>query len=153
MAWAEVLHVVRDHATLAQVLLIPIVQLLVLTNAATFEIRDTPTYVVDLDRTPASRGLVTRLAASGHFHVLGQSASADLANDELLSGKVTMVATIPHNFEQSLMRTGTAPVQLTLNAEKGPAAGIVQFYAGSIIGRYSEELTQQYRVNPRTVQA
>ena len=65
LARAEVLHVVRDRATLAQVLVLPIVQLLVLSNAATFEIRDTPTYVVDLDRTTTSRGLVDRFAASG----------------------------------------------------------------------------------------
>ncbi len=51
LAQAEVLHIVRDRATLAQVLVVPIVQLLVLSNAATFAIRDTPTWVVDLDRT------------------------------------------------------------------------------------------------------
>ena len=67
LAHAEILHVVRDHATLAQVLVVPIVQLLVLANAATFTIRNTPTWIVDLDRTPVSRGLVNRLAASGHF--------------------------------------------------------------------------------------
>ncbi len=60
LAHAEMLHVVRDRATLAQVLVVPIVQLLILSNAATFQIRNTPTYVVDLDRTSASRGLVTR---------------------------------------------------------------------------------------------
>ena len=78
LARAEVLHVVRDRATLAQVLVLPIVQLLVLSNAATFEIRNTPVYVVDLDRTSASRGLVSRFAASGHFRIVGQSASLEL---------------------------------------------------------------------------
>ncbi len=56
LAWAEVLHVVRDRATLAQVLVLPIVQLLVLSNAATFEIRDIPTYVVDFDRSDDVEG-------------------------------------------------------------------------------------------------
>ena len=78
LAHAEVLHVIRDRATLAQVLIFPIVQLLILSNAATFAIRDTPTYVVDLDRTSVSRGLVERLTASGHFRILGASASPDL---------------------------------------------------------------------------
>ena len=56
LARAEVLHIVRDRATLAQVLVLPILQLLVLSNAATFEIRNTPMYIVDFDRTSASRG-------------------------------------------------------------------------------------------------
>ena len=140
LAHAEMLHVVRDRATLAQVLVVPIVQLLILSNAATFQIRNTPTYVVDLDRTSVSRGLVTRFAASGHFRVADQSASAELANEALLRGDVTMVLTIPHEFEASLVRTGRAPIQLSVNAEKGSAAGIVQSYAANIVAAYASEL-------------
>jgi ABC-2 type transport system permease protein len=140
LAWTEVLHVVRDKATLAQVLLIPFIQLLVLANAATFEIRDTPLYVVDQDHTSASRGLVTRFAASGDFDIVGASPSPDLANERLLSGKVTMVLTIPRDFERDLVRNHAATVQLVVNAEKGMAAGIVQFYASRILTRYAAEL-------------
>src|SRR5581483_9662184 len=91
LARAEVLHVVRDRATLAQVLIVPILQLLVLSNAATFQISNTPTYIVDLDRTSASRSVITRFAASGHFQVVGDSPSLVRANDALLGGDVTMV--------------------------------------------------------------
>jgi ABC-2 type transport system permease protein len=141
LARAEVLHVVRDRATLAQCLIVPIVQLLVLSNAATFQIRNTPTYVVDLDRSSASRGLVTRFAASGHFRIASQSASLDLANDALLRGDVTMVLTIPRDFEVSLVRTAAAPVELSVNAEEGSAAGIVQSYASAIVSGYAAELS------------
>jgi ABC-2 type transport system permease protein len=121
LARAEVLHIVRDRTTLAQVLVVPIVQLLVLVNAATFVIRDTPTYVVDYDRTSASRGLINRLAASGHFRILERSAS--LPRRTTRSWKDGhLVVTIPHEFESSLVRTGRAPVQLVVDAEKGSAA-------------------------------
>jgi len=141
LARAEALHVVRDRATLAQVLVVPVVQLLILSNAATFFIRNTPTYVVDLDRTAASRGLISRFAASGHFRVDGESASLALADEALLRGDATMVLTIPHDFESSLVRTGAAPIQLAVNAEKGSAAGIVQAYASAIVASYAAELT------------
>jgi len=140
LARAEVLHVVRDRATLGQVLVVPIVQLLVLANAATFQIRDTPTYVVDLDRSRVSRGLVNRFAASGFFRVIGESASADLANDALLRGDATMTLAIPHDFESSLVRLRSAPILLSVNAEKGSAAGIVQSYAARIVTAYAAEL-------------
>jgi ABC-2 type transport system permease protein len=143
LAWAEALHVVRDRATLAQVLVVPVVQLLVLSNAATFLIRDTPTYVVDLDRTTASRALVTRFAASRHFRVDGASASLDLANDALLRGDVTMVLTIPRDFERGLVRAGAAPIELAVNAEKGSAAGIVQAYASAIVSSFADELDRR----------
>ncbi len=140
LAWAEVLHVVRDRATLAQVLVLPLAQLLILSNAATFEIRDVPTYVVDLDRSTTSRGLVDRFVASGNFDIVGDSTSLDLANDELLRGGVTLVVTVPHDFERSLVRDRAAPIQLTVNAEKGSAAGVVQSYALRILSSYSAEL-------------
>lgn len=142
LAWAEVLHVVRDRATLAQVLFIPFVQLLVLANAATFRITDTATYVVDQDRTSASRGLITRLAGSGNFRIVGASPSPVLANEQLLAGDVTMLLTIPAGFERSLVRERVAPVQLVVNAEKGMTAGIVQFYAARIMSRYAAELDE-----------
>jgi ABC-2 type transport system permease protein len=51
-----------------------------------------------------------------------------------------MVLTIPRDFESSIVRTGVAPVQLQVNAEKGSAAGIVQSYASSITAAYASEL-------------
>ncbi|HKN65458.1 MAG TPA: ABC transporter permease [Gemmatimonadaceae bacterium] len=148
LAWTEVLHVVRDRATLAQVLLIPFVQLLILANAATFEIRDTPLYVVDQDHTSASRGLATRFAASGNFTIAGASPSPELANERLLAGDVTMVLTIPHDFERDLVRTHAGAVQLVVNAEKGMAAGIVQYYASRILTRYAAELAPELGRGP-----
>jgi ABC-2 type transport system permease protein len=153
LARAEVLHVVRDHATLAQVLVLPILQLVVLSNAATFEIRDIPTYVVDFDRTTTSRGLVDRFVASGNFRIVESSASLDRANDELLRGRVTLLVTIPHDFESSLVREGTAPVQLAVNAEKGSAAGIVQSYAVRILSAYSAEIDKTLRPATANVRA
>ena len=108
LAWAEVLHVVRDKATLAQVVIAPLIQLLVLANAATFTIKETPAYVVDLDRTETSRGLVTRLTASGRFKITGASVSTDEANEALLRDEATMIIVIPRDLEKDLTRTGHA---------------------------------------------
>jgi len=113
----------------------------VLSNAATFQIRNTPTYVIDLDPSSASSALITRFAASGHFQIAGQSASFDLANDALLAGDVTMVVAVPHDFESSLVRTASAPLQVSVNAEKGSAAGIVQSCSTAIVSAYVAELT------------
>jgi ABC-2 type transport system permease protein len=140
LARAEVLHVVRDRATLAQIIVMPLIQLLILSNVATFAIRQSPVYVVDFDRSSASRGLVSRLGASGLFNIVGQSASPAVADDAMLRGSVTLVVTIPRDFEASLTREGRAPVHLDVNSEKGSAASIVQSYAAQILDNYSAEL-------------
>ena len=148
LAQAEVLHVIRDRAMLAQVLIAPMVQLLILSNAATFQVRNSDTVVVDLDRTSVSRGLVTRLQASGYFRVQGVSASLDQANEALLAGGATMAVIIPHDFERDLVRTGRAPIELSVNAEKGSAAGIVQAYAQRILSDYASELSPPGSARP-----
>ena len=153
LARAEVLHIVRDRATLAQVLVLPILQLFVLSNAATFEIRNTPMYVVDLDRTSASRQLVARFDASGHFRIVGQSASLDAANEQLLRGDVTLALVVPHDFERSVVRGRGAAVQLAVNAEKGSAAGIVQSYAAQILNAYGAELGATFHPSAASVRA
>ena len=145
LARAELLHVVRDRATLAQVLVLPVLQLLVLSNAVTFAIRDTPTYIVDLDRTSASRRLVDHFLASGHFRLAGWSASMEAANEMLLRGEITLVLGIPRDFEASLVRDRAARVQVMVNAEKGSAAGIVQSYAAQILMSYGRERSVDVR--------
>ena len=141
LARAEVLHVIRDKATLVQIIVMPLVQLLLLSNVATFAIRQSPVYVVDFDRSSTSRGLVSRLSSSGLFNIVGQSASPTLADDAMLRGDVTLVLTIPHDFEASLTRTNAAPLHIDVNAEKGSAAGIVQSYVAQILESYSNEIT------------
>jgi ABC-2 type transport system permease protein len=151
LARAEMLHVSRDRASLVQVILLPLIQLLLLSNVATFEIKRSPAYIVDFDHTTASRGVVSRLGSSGFFDIVGQSRSPDSANDAMLGGRATLVVTIPHDFERSLVRTGTAPIGLDVNAEKGSAAGIVQSYASQILSDYSRELSAEIHPNRRTI--
>ncbi len=147
LAQAEVLHIVRDRILLAQTLVVPMVQLLVLSNAATFEIRNTPIQVVDFDHSTASRGVVSHLAANGHFNIVDATPSLDTVDERMLDGSITLAVVIPHDFEKSLMTTGVAPVELSVNGEKGSSAGIVQAYASRVLADYAASLRTS---NPRT---
>jgi ABC-2 type transport system permease protein len=145
LAWAEVLHVIRDRATLAQIFVVPVVQLLVLSNAATFAIQNTAAFVVDQDRSQVSRGLATRLEASGHFRLLDRDASPANAERALDDGRASLVVVMPRGLEADLARSGRGEVQLVLNGERGSAAGVVRSHAAEIIARYSRELAEAGR--------
>ena len=141
----EYLQIFRDRATVFQIFFIPVVQLLLLSNAATFQITNARMHVVDLDRSTASRGLVTHLTASGRFVVSSAVPSQEAANESLRGREATMILTIPPRFERDLIRQGVAPVQLVLNAEEGAAAGITQSYALQIISDYARQLGVELR--------
>jgi ABC-2 type transport system permease protein len=136
----EFLQIFRDRFMVAQLLLMPIIQLLLLGNAATFEIKTTRMYVVDRDHSETSRGLVDRLQASGRFVVVGASPSTSVGDEWLLERRTDVILGIPTDFERGVMRTRTADVQLVFNAENGAAAGVTQSYAAQIIAAYASEL-------------
>ena len=140
LAWAEVLHVVRDHATLAQVLVVPVVQLIILSNAATFTVTNTPAMVLDLDRSSSSRALVSRLSGSGQFAVTQAAGPGDV-DEGMRRGATTLALTIPAGFEESIAANRSAPVQIVLNAEKGSAAIVVQIFAHAIIDDFTRGLS------------
>ena len=136
----EFLQIFRDRATVFQIFMIPVVQLLVLANAATFDVQRVRMLVVDEDRTTVSMGLVQRLQAGRQFDVVGYEPGDAGADRALLEREVTAVLHIPRRFEEGLVRRGHAPVQLVLNAEEGATAGIVQSYANAILASYAAEL-------------
>ena len=138
-------HVIRDKATLAQVIIMPVVQLIVLANAATFTIRDTPAYVVDLDRSPTSRGLVNRITGSGHFFIAGSSVSSDLCQQRPAGRRCDPGRHHSRRLRKLLVKTGRGTVQLAVNGEKGSTAGIVQSYAANILAEYARELSTELR--------
>lgn len=132
----EFRQVRRDRVMLVQIFAIPLVQLLVLANAATFEIRDTRMRVVDASRSVASRDLARGFAASEYFSVDGVSAGMRPADERLLAGDVSLILRIPTGFDRELARGESASVQLVVSATDGAAAGIVAGYARAIVADY-----------------
>ena len=136
----EFLQIARDRVILRMLFIMPMVQLVVLSNAATFEVERARLWVVDHDRSALSRGVADRLAASGRFDPVGHSASMDAADDAMLDRRTDVILVVPRDFERDLVRDRRAPVQLVLNAEDGSAAGVTRSYAAEILAAYSAEL-------------
>ncbi|MDB4891962.1 MAG: putative transport system, rane protein [Gemmatimonadetes bacterium] len=136
----EFLQIFRDRFMLRLSILLPIVQLLILSSAATFEVKSAKVYVVDRDHSSMSRRLIDRLRASRRFIVADASPSMELANEAMLARRVSVIVGIPSDFERDLLRSHSAKVQLVFNAEDGATAGVTQSYAAQIIAAYAREL-------------
>ena len=132
----EFRQVRRDRVMLFQIFAIPLIQLLVLANAATFEIRNTRMHVVDASRSVASRDLARSFAASDYFSIERVSAGMRPADEGLLAGDVSLILHIPTGFERDLARGVPAAVQIVLSATDGAAAGIVAGYARKVVADY-----------------
>ncbi|MEO7217015.1 MAG: ABC transporter permease [Gemmatimonadaceae bacterium] len=145
----EFLQILRDRTILGMLIFMPLIQLLVLANAVTFEVRSASMYVIDRDHSSASRDVVTRLTGSGRFVPAGSSATTREADDAMLERRADMILVIPANFERDLVRDRHAPVQLIFNAENGAAAGVMTSYANAILASSANEFGA--RINPTPV--
>jgi ABC-2 type transport system permease protein len=119
------------------------VQLAVLANAATFEVKRSNLWVVDQDRTPAARALVERFTATSRFSIAGYSFDTRPGDDAILDGTANAMLVIPAAFERDVVRDRASTVQLVLNAENGSQAGVIQSYAAEIIAQYAVALGAQ----------
>ena len=143
----EFLQIARNKAMLPVIFLAPLVQLVILSNAASFEIKHIRMHIVDLDRSYYSRLLIDKYKSTNYFEVINYSFSEKIANKDLYSNNVDLILEIPAHFERDLVKEKNSKVQFIINAIDGQAAGLTDAYATSILVSYNQEL-QPKLLNP-----
>ncbi len=136
----EFLQIRRDPTILRLLFVMPVIQLLVLANAASFEVKESRIWVVDQDRSAMSEGLVERLQGTGRFVVVGRSLRHDDGDEALLSREANAIVSIPSGFARDITRARRGTVQFAFNAEDGAQAGVASSYATEVLARYAAEL-------------
>tara|TARA_Y100000310_G_scaffold337871_1_gene426057 strand:- start:1209 stop:2252 length:1044 start_codon:yes stop_codon:yes gene_type:complete len=122
----------------------PIIQLMVLSFAADFEIRNVKLYWIDKDQSTSSRLLHQKLEGSAYFIVNGTSFNSKDGEEAVNRGETDMVLEIPEGFERELVRDQNTDIQLLVNAIDGTKAGLGTYYLSRIIQDYNNELRQKF---------
>lgn len=135
----EFAQVFRDRVLVFQLLAPPFIQILVITSAATFEVRDMELHLVDRDRTPASRELERAFAGSARFTVARSSSSSEAAREDLVRGRADGVVEVPEGFARELGRGRSPVVRLTFDGSKGAVAGTAAGYANAIVAGFDPD--------------
>lgn len=135
MVRKELLQILRDRRLVRVILIAPLLQLMIFGYAVSTDVRNVPTFVVDHDRTMASRDLVQALTASGYFRLTGASARpADLVA-ALDRGDAMAGLVIPAGFAADLA-AGRARAQLLLDGSDSNTATVAQSYAERIVQEF-----------------
>ncbi len=136
----EFIQVFRDKAMLPMIIIIPIVQLLVLSYAATFEIKEVRFAMVDNDLTGASRRLIARFEGSPFFTLKGKANNTKEALDMIDKNLIDQVLIIEPGFSKNMTNEKKASVQLITNAINGSAASLMNSYALHIITDFNKDI-------------
>ena len=143
LIWKELIELRQDPRLLSIVIIAPIVQLVLLANAATTDIRDVPMVIADADRSTASRELVSRFDASGTFTVLDVVSSPDQIDPPLERGDAWLALVIPSGFGDGMAAGRPQVVQIVADGSDANSAGVSLGYASNLLGGYAQEIVRR----------
>lgn len=136
----EFIHVGRDPRLLAVVLVMPIIQLLLFAYAISFDVRNLPTVVVDLDRTPDSTAFLRAYEASGLFQVTAHETTLAAVDESFARNEARVAVVVPAGFARSLARGEAAQVGVFVDGSEPNSAKVAQTYSAALNQLYGRSL-------------
>jgi ABC-2 type transport system permease protein len=143
----EFLQLKRDKGARFRLLVPPMVQMLVFGYAATFDVVNVSTAILDLDRSQESRALVDDFVHSSRFELTAPARSEREIREAVERSDAQLGIVIPPGFAEALRKGDTAPLQILVDGTNSNTALIALGYAGQIAGAfgqgYAQELAQR----------
>lgn len=133
----EFIQIFRDKFIGKAIFGVPIVQMLLLVPAVTFEIKDVKLCIIDRDMTVESRGLVRQLEGSTFFKVKYTTSSEEEANNLLHRNKCDIIIQIPSDFGEEVGKGNPGKLLVTANAINASNAQLSWAYLNGVIHDYN----------------
>src|SRR5690606_19538015 len=125
------------------ILVLPTVQLLILINAATMDMKNLALTVVDQDQSTVSRRIVNELDASPFFLVDSETSTVKEGFRQIERGKVDLVVVIPRSYEKDMLRGQSPRLQLFANAINAQQAQLGYAYLQQVVARFGGSLKME----------
>ena len=150
----EFRQIFRDPSILRIIFAMPLIQLIVLPWAADYEVKNINLAVADRDLSSYSRQLISKITASGYFHLDAYSQSYLQSLEEISSNKADIILEIPPHFEKDLVKENEANLFMAVNSINGTKAILGSSYLQSIISDFNMGIREKWiqfpRFNPET---
>jgi len=136
----EFIQIFRNKFIGRAIFAVPIVQMLILVPAVTFEIRELRICIIDQDLSSESRSLVNRLEGSTFFRITNTTFSEEEGNRLLLEDKCNLVLHIPEDFGRETGSGKQGHLLATVNAINASSAQLSWAYLNGVIREFNSDL-------------
>lgn len=136
----EFFHILRDPKSMLVLLGMPIVQIVIFGFAITTEIRNSSIAILDNSRDEMTQTIITRIGNSHYFSIDRTIKTEDDVLKAFQNGKIKMALIFQPNFQNDLMHTNKAQIQMIADATDPNNATTTVNYASAIIADYQTEL-------------
>lgn len=144
----EFIQIFRNRSMLPIIFIMPVIQLIILANAATLDLKQINMVVVDEDLSQSSRSLVSKFSGSPFYNIKHARLSVTEAETDIHDGDAAVILHIPQNFEKNLMKERKAKVQLLVDAINGMSAGLINAYSSAIVADFNKEVVSELVTMP-----
>ncbi len=133
----ELTQIKRDKKILLILIIAPILQLIILGYAATFDIKRIPTIICDSDNSNLSKEFIDSFINSGYFHRIGYCQDPREI-DKYINGNIARAALIiPKNFEKRLKKNQDVSIAVIADGTDGITSNVIIGYSNQIINNFS----------------
>lgn len=142
----EFYHILRDGRTMLILLGMPVVQILLFGFAINMEVQHIRTVVFDPAQDAATRDITERLMANPYFHMQGYVYSPNEINKLLQRGETDVAIVYEQNFNENLVHSKKAQLQIIADASNPNTGTIVANYVTAIVSEYRPHIPYRIEV-------
>jgi ABC-2 type transport system permease protein len=142
----EFLAVLKDPKIRITILLPPVLQLFIFTQAATLDVRNVPVGILNRDSGEKSFELTERFQGTPFFSRIAYLKSEEEIKPFLDEQKGVMVISFDETFSRNLDQKKPSTVQLLLDGRKSNTAQILLEYVSTIIEQYNENISAEAKI-------
>ena len=138
----EFLQLKRDKSARFRLLVPPVIQMVLFGYAATFEVFNVATVILDQDQTQESRALVADFVHSSRFRLVAVVTGRRQVQDAVESSTAQVGIVVPQGFSELLRKGQSAPLQVLVDGTNSNTTLIALGYVGQISGPYGQAYAQ-----------
>jgi len=135
----EFLQIRRDPWALFFLIVPLLIQVVLFGYAANFSVNHVATVVLDLDRSQASRELVSHFKANGRFDIVDVATNDDQVTRDIDAGRVVVAIVIHAGFARDLGSGKTAPLEVAVDGTNSNTALIALGYVSQIVAQFQAD--------------
>jgi len=136
----EFYHILRDRRTLLILLGMPVVQVILFGFAISTEVRNARLAVFDPSNDVATQRIINQFDANRYFSFSMRLDNSENIDDVFRKNKADIVMVFEEKFNENLLHTEKASIQLIVDGTDPNMATILVGYANNIIASYQQEL-------------
>ncbi len=139
----EFKQILRDKMMKPILIVMPVMQLAVLSYTADFTVKNIRIFIQDEDKSALSQQLIGKIDASRNFELKGVSGSYTSGFDEVQKNKIDVILSIPQHFNRQFTQGKKTSLFIAADAINSTKAGVSLNYLQNIIRDFGLEQIQK----------